>query len=331
VRRNDLKEEEIRKREVFNKYLELVEEDVKTFFDFSRFEVGPCPACGDKRSVEQFKKLGFNYVSCKNCNTLFVNPRPPFSVLDEFYSRSPSTNFWVNEFFKPVAQIRREKIFKPRAQDVAPMIPATSHLNVGDIGAGFGLFLEELRKLRPDSTYYAIEPSVEMAGICRSLGLEVRQQSVEDVKDLDGSFDILTAFELFEHLHNPSLFLKKINGLLKPGGHLVLTTLNGEGFDILLLWERSKSVSPPHHLNFFNTGSIAGLMKNNGFEIISVTTPGKLDWDIVDGMIKKEKASTGKLWDKVALLDEKAKSALQKWISESNMSSHMRVVARKVK
>ncbi len=326
-----MKEEEIRKREVFNEYLRLVGEDVANFFDASIFESCNCPACCEKEtSVPQFRKLGFQYVLCSKCNTLFVNPRPPFSMLNDFYAKSSSTSYWVNEFFKPVAEIRREKIFRPRAEAIAEMTALDTSLTVGDIGAGFGLFLEELRRLRPNSRYFAIEPSLEMATICRDKGFEVRERSVEDVDDLNGSFDILTSFELFEHLHDPGFFLKKVTQLLKPRGLLVLTTLNGEGFDILLLWEDSKSVSPPHHLNFFNTKSIAKLMQKSGFEIVSVSTPGKLDWDIAEGMIRNESKDLGRFWNRVADLNERAKYGLQTWIADNNMSSHMRVIARKV-
>ena len=65
-----------------------------------------------------------------------------------------------------------------------------------------------------------------------------------------------------------------------------MTTLNGLGFDIQQLWEQSKSISPPHHLNFYNTKSISLLLESSGFEIVEIATPGKLDWDIVEGMIK---------------------------------------------
>ena len=61
-----------------------------------------------------------------------------------------------------------------------------------------------------------------------------------------------------------------------------MTTLNGRGFDILLLWNKSKSIAPPLHLNFFNPGSIRILLEKIGFQILEISTPGKLDWDIVE-------------------------------------------------
>lgn len=325
-----MKEEEIRKREVFNRYLELVEKDVKEFFDFNSFVKTNCPACGGDSFIKEFEKLGFKYVTCKNCSTLFVNPRPPFDTLKEFYSKSPSTSFWVNEFFKPVAEVRREKIFKPRAEYVSELLKENRKWVVGDIGAGFGLFLEELRKILPDSSYIAIEPSVEMAEICKAKGLEVNCLFLEEIEGMENEFDLLTAFELIEHLHKPALFLKKAHSLLKPGGHFLLTTLNSRGFDILLLWDKSKSIAPPHHLNFFNPDSLKHLMEKIGFEIVEVSTPGKLDWDIVEGMIKNEGVDCGRFWNMLAVQEsEECKRELEEWISRNNLSSHMRILAKK--
>lgn len=325
-----MKEEEIRKREVFNKYLALVAMDVNDFFDFKSFIGVDCPACGSSESTFEFEKIRFKYCSCQVCSTLFVNPRPPFKVLDEFYSKSSSTSFWVNEFFKPVAEARREKMFKPRADYVAGFLAEGKRHVIGDIGAGFGLFLEELRKIRPGSRYVAIEPSVEMADICQNKGLDVEPVCLEDLKDVEEGFDVLTAFELLEHLYSPQVFLKKAYDLLKPGGHLFCSTLNGKGFDILLLWEKSKSIAPPHHLNFFNPTSIRTLFEKVGFEVEEVSTPGKLDWDIVEGMIANENLDMGRFWGALAKEgSDECKNELQSWISKNNLSSHMRILARK--
>lgn len=325
-----MKEEDIRKRDVFDRYLELVEKDVRDFFDFNSFEQISCPACHSKDLSGEFIKLGFNYMACNRCSTLFVNPRPPFEILNKFYSSSPSTDFWIKEFFMPVAEARREKIFKPRAEYVSEFFGDISGSFIGDIGAGFGLFLEELKKLLPENEYVVIEPSLEMAEICRKKSLTTICSSLEDVAGFDNVFDLLTAFELMEHLYDPKIFLEKVYSLLKPGAYFLLTTLNGKGFDILLLWERSKSVSPPHHLNFYNPSSISLLLGEIGFTNIEATTPGKLDWDIVEGMMIRDGVDLGRFWKVIAKeLNGLGKKTFQEWIVQNNLSSHMRVVAQK--
>lgn len=327
-----MKEEDIRKRDVFDKYLELVEKDVKDLFDFGTFRHDNCPACHSSETTYEFTKIGFSYVICKKCGTLFINPRPPFEILNKFYSESTSTKFWAKDFFMPVAEARRKKIFRPRAEYISGLIGNVSDQKIGDIGAGFGLFLEELRKLLPHNKYLAIEPSPEMADLCRKNNLDTVCSSLEETIDFENVFDLLTSFELLEHLHNPEMFLKKVFSFLKPGGYLFATTLNGKGFDILLLWEGSKSIAPPHHLNFFNPVSIKLLLQKIGFVNIEVTTPGLLDWDIVEGMIVRDGISLGRFWDVLAKeSDDSIKTTLQEWITKSNLSSHMRILAQRPK
>lgn len=326
-----MKEEEIRQRPVLNRYLELVAEDVRTIFrDRSLFRTIDCPACGGGDYQKQFEKLGFSYVLCSDCGTLFVSPRPPADLLMDYYTDSPSATFWVNSFFKPVAEARREKIFRPRAEFVRNEFRQISGGVIGDIGAGFGIFLEELGKFWSNASLVAIEPSGEMAEICRGKSLEVIPLGIEDITGWDGKFDLLTSFELMEHLHTPADGLKKTIDLLKPGGYLLLTTLNGEGFDIQILWEKSKSVTPPHHINFFNPGSLALLLERCGFTVSKVDTPGQLDWDIVEGMYRNENTDPGRFWRTFAQrASPAAKESLQDWIRESGFSSHMRIIARK--
>jgi len=55
-----MKEEEIRKREIFNSYLKLVKNDVDKFFDFKSFEQINCPACDNDSFTEEFEKFRFS-------------------------------------------------------------------------------------------------------------------------------------------------------------------------------------------------------------------------------------------------------------------------------
>lgn len=325
-----MKEEDIRKRDVLNRYLELVQEDsIRLFHDRTTFIKIDCPACGNTEPVDQFDKMGFNYVQCGKCETLFVSPRPAYQDLMKIYVDSPSTRFWVNDFFLPMAEARREKIFKPRAEFIAESFPEIRSGRMADIGAGFGLFLEELKRLWIESDIVAIEPSFDMAKVCRDKGLSVLESTLEYV-DPDERFDLMTAFELFEHLHTPITFVKEVYSLLNPGGYLFLTTLNGLGFDIQILWERAKSVSPPHHLNFFNPRSMETLLVREGFEIVEIATVGQLDWDIIEGAYQHDGLDPGRLFRTVSRYGTaKAKRDLQQWIRENNFSSHMRVIAKK--
>ena len=326
-----MKESDIRNQEVLDKYLAMVEEDVKKLFNRDKFEKVPCPLCGSEDYTAEFEKAGFSYVTCNHCGTLYANPRPTQEQLDIFYSKSDSTRFWVEDFFMPFAEARRHKIFIPRAKEFADEFPDFKSKRIGDIGAGFGLFLEELKKLWPDSNLCAIEPSVDMVKICKEKGLKVVPKMFEDLSEEDGKFDFLCSFELFEHLNNPRVFFEKANAALEKEGYLLFTTLNGKGFDIQLLWEKHKNVNPPHHLNFGNPRAFKIILEETGFEIVSITTPGRLDWDIVEKMIENGTVDLGRWWETICEAADNVKADLQSWIARNNYSSHIRIVAKKIK
>jgi len=327
-----MKEREIRNKEAHKQYLELVQADTwKIFKDRSTFEHINCPACGEIEDRPLFEKKGFQYVQCPICATIYNSPRPQYADIQKLYNDSKSTKFWIENFFMPFIEARREKIFKPRAEYIVSELPTMYGKDIGDVGAGFGIFLEELRKIWSGTKFYAIEPSEDMAQICKIKGFTVIKSMVEDIIQKDITFDLLTSFELIEHLHNPVSFFQKIYNLLKKDGYFCFTTLNGLGFDIQVLWEKSNSIVPPHHLNFFNPSSINILLKRSGFRAIDISTPGRLDWDIVENSIKDELIDIGRFFKTVYMFGtEIAKAKLQGWISEFKFSSHMRVLAKKI-
>ena len=72
------------------------------------------------------------------------------------------------------------------------------------------------------------------------------------------------------------------------------------------------------------------MLERTGFEIAQICTPGELDWDIVEGMVRKEGFDAGRFWNTFAKeAGDESKMRLQDWIKRSALSSHMRVVARK--
>jgi SAM-dependent methyltransferase len=326
-----LKEQDIRSHEAMDRYLALVREDCRRLVASGRaLERCACPACESSASTLQFTKDGFEYATCDRCDTLFARTRPAFDDLRTFYADSTATRFWIDEFFRPFAETRREKIFRVRAEYVAQCFGLDPRWLVGDIGAGWGLFSQELRARWPASRYVAIEPSPEQAELCRQAGLEVICAPLEEVGIHRGDFDLLVAFELIEHLHDPAVFMRAAARLLKPGGRLLLTSLNGQGFDIQILWERSRNIYPPCHLNFFNPDSLGLLLGRCGLAVEEASTPGRLDWSIVEGMIEREPGSAGRFWDLVARrTSESGKAELQDWIRRHHLSSHMQVLARR--
>jgi SAM-dependent methyltransferase len=320
-----VKEAEIRPAALLDEYLALSARDGERL-DRSQFVFVPCPACEGSTIADTLEKHGYRYARCGDCGTLYCSPRPSPAQLDALYFTSESSHFWSNVFFPAVRDARREKLFKPQARRIADLV-AERGLPVGaicDIGAGHGLFLEELRPHFPGSTLFAIEPDATSAAVCRTKGFEVIESTAERTTGWDARFELVISSEVLEHVFDPASFAASIGRLTRPGGHALVTGLAYEGFDILFLQERSKSVSPPHHLNFLSVDGARRVFGRAGFRDVDVWTPGVLDVDIA--------LQSGVAHEFLRVLkgrgDEAARD-LQAFLQRHNLSSHMWILARK--
>jgi 2-polyprenyl-3-methyl-5-hydroxy-6-metoxy-1,4-benzoquinol methylase len=292
-----------------------------------------CPACDASEGPEVWRKYGFTYRGCPQCETVYISPRPSPAVLDMYYSTSENYEFWNKHIFPASEATRRERIFRPRAERVVEICRrhGVSTGAILDVGAGFGTFLEEVRALGAFERIVAVEPTPSLVRTCRERGLEVIDRPIEQVELEGGAFDVVTSFEVIEHLFRPSEYVRQCARVLKPGGILILTCPNVKGFDVMVLREGSNAVDP-EHLNYFHPASLSRLVSGHGFEVLEIQTPGKLDAELVrKRALSGEFDLSGQPFLKHVLLDEweRLGDRFQAWIAESGLSSHMWLVARR--
>ena len=332
-----MKESEIRPEELFSEYLRLSAEDAKKYFSDKNTgrQYRDCPACGRDNAELEFEKLGFNYVRCDFCHSLYANPCPEEELLAEYYRDSESSKYWAEVFFPTVSGIRREKIFRERANKINELFhTAKIELNkIIDVGAGFGIFLEEIQKQFPKAIIAAVEPSTVLARECKNKGFPTMEGFAHDAankSEWKESADLVTSFEVIEHIINPLQFINDMKSLIKTGGTLLITGLFGDGFDIQILGLHSKSISPPHHINFLSRRGVDLLMERADLKLVNFITPGKLDVDIVRNALSenKELVKDPFLLDLLLNADEKTQDNFQKFLSENCLSSHMWILAR---
>ena len=125
--------------------------------------------------------------------------------------------------------------------------------------------------------------------------------------------------------------MQKTHNLLKDEGVLLFTTQNSNGLEMMASNYNSyrilaHSIFPPMHLNAFSTTNILHFALRNGFNLRDLTTPGRLDVDMVtitSDFIKD------KVFKEISNLDKKNKGLLQNVISKLMCSSHMQCVLTK--
>ena len=325
-----MKEQDIRPKELFDRFLAASREDAEQLFaDRSGFEIIACPACGDAASASSFEKLGFSYQECAGCGSLYVSPRPPAGLFDRFYRTSKASEFFAREFYRKTEEARRARMFRPRALFVAELASRFALSGaIADAGAGYGTFLEEVRATGAFTRHVAIEPGSELAAVCREKGFELVEAPVEQAGALGA--DLCTSFEVVEHVHDPTGFVRALGTAVRPGGIVMFTTLTVSGFDLQELWSRSKSIMPPHHINLLSTTGLSSLTMRAGLELVELSTPGQLDVDIVANAIADDPAvPVSRFARSIAGADAPARAAFQAFLQAHRLSSHVRVIARR--
>jgi SAM-dependent methyltransferase len=107
----------------------------------------------------------------------------------------------------------------------------------------------------------------------RRHGLPIFAGSLEAAAFPDASFDLVHASHLIEHLNSPGSFLDEAARVLAPGGILVLTTPNADGFQARLRGPRWRSAIYDH-LYLFSRRTLRRLLESRGFAVARSATWG---------------------------------------------------------
>ncbi|PHH62497.1 hypothetical protein CDD81_7070 [Ophiocordyceps australis] len=117
---------------------------------------------------------------------------------------------------------------------------ADESLSFLDIGCGGGIFAESAARLPSTRRVVAIDPTPSVLAVARAHArrdpsltahrLTYQQTTVEElpvpaVDDDSGRFDVVTLFEVLEHVDDPATFLERVRPFVRPGGWLVISTI----------------------------------------------------------------------------------------------------------
>jgi 2-polyprenyl-3-methyl-5-hydroxy-6-metoxy-1,4-benzoquinol methylase len=299
----------------------------------AEFVMVVCPACGADNAEPTMEKFTFSYGTCRQCGTLYMNPRPSPAVMAAYYSNSENYRYWADHIFPASEASRREKIHRPwldRVGDYCKRFGIDRGVLM-EIGPGFGTFAELATTSGLFDAVVAVEPTPEMADACAARGVQVVRKRIEDITSEIQGADVAVAFEVIEHLFEPRRFLEQCVRLMKPGGLLVLSCPNGQGFDVAMLGSESWAVDA-EHVNLFNPQSLGLLVESCGFDVLEVSTPGRLDAEFVHDAIAGGRfdVSHDPFLTRV-LVDEWDRLGwpFQQFLAEQGLSSHMWLAARR--
>jgi len=116
---------------------------------------------------------------------------------------------------------------------IGPFLPPDRSIRLLDLGCGYGSFLYACQKAGYNNCQ-GVDTSPEQVSLAARLGLAekvVQADLREYLRDQTEAFDVITAFDVLEHLTKPEVleFLDQVYLALKPGGLFIMRAPNGEG------------------------------------------------------------------------------------------------------
>ncbi len=239
----------------------------------AELERAACPLCPPGTPTElRFTDPPFAVVRCGGCGLVFVSPRLAPERLGEVYDEG----YWSSEAPKDrgYADYRGDhanwlRTYRRRARVLDGRIPAAA--KILDVGCAAGYFGEVMRERGHE--VWGIEPSAAIVGEARKrLGDEhVHLGTLDDAPYDKASFDLVTLWDVIEHVPDPGGALRTVHGLLKPGGLLLLETQNVESRFARLLGRRWQHFKQAEHLWHFSPSTITRLLGAGGFEPMALT------------------------------------------------------------
>ena len=273
-------------------------------------DVPNCPICGDQKFNDWMKKNENFIRQCKTCTHGYVSRRP--KKISEAYENEEHKERSLTIYDK-MRTYRIERFAKERVNLLKKYKKKGMLI---DFGCGTGWFLEYARN------HYKVagfEPTENLAKFTSDL-LKIQIES--DVRKFkDNSFDIITAFDVIEHVAEPRKTFQEFFRLLKKDGILLIYTPNADSIGFDYMKERQNNVTPPIHLHYFNKKSINRLAQNS-FSSIYFKTAGLDIGDIYAHERDNGNGEFGRfLYDNYQVL--------QTFFDHIDSGNHLRVIFRK--
>jgi len=229
-----------------------------------------CGLCGNSERELKFEDGPFSVVICTRCGLTYVTPRlSDASLLSDVYNET----YWNSQAAKNhgYTDYRADealylKTYRRRMSVVRRHFPEPGR--VLDVGCAAGFFLSVMKDAGWDVT--GLEPSDAIRKHARDLiGAEnVRGELLGEAELEPGSFDLITMWDVIEHIPDAVGALRSAGQLLAPGGKLLIETQNVDSRAAKVLGKRWQHYKHAEHIYHFNPSTMKDLLGQAGFEIL---------------------------------------------------------------
>ena len=273
---SNLKKGEIQPQLLLEKYLSMMQEDIRKLLPSGSLQDVSCPVTGEKAVQKSFQKMGMKYQISQTLGNIYLSPHPSMNLLKQFYLKSEARKFWLTELWPQTKDVRDEKIILPQlewAHGFASQYCRNSKLFMAEILPNHWGYYRKIRNVWAEAEYQLIDPLFDPE-IARG------EVSTPDLNDniTSNTLDAVFLFEALDRSPDPLSVLKKVTTALKPGGLCFITCLLSSGFEVQVLGQESEVFVPPERMNLLSYEGMSVLIEKEGsFEVLEFSTPGVLD------------------------------------------------------
>ena len=237
------------------------------------FQCNLCGACDFDRVIT---KNAHQLVRCRACGLLCIDPQPSREQIAALYA--PASGYQRHRL---QASNNRYAPFEDRRSRYLADVVDREHARRGallDVGCGTGAFLHDMQKRGWKVCGLELgEHQVEHARTAHNLDVQAGAAEDATARFAATSFDVITLWDVVEHLPSPRQVVTDLVTLLKPGGTLFLATPNEDGWVARAHWQTIRRAwgvwphpEPPRHLFQFSRTTIRKLCDAAGLAQIDV-------------------------------------------------------------
>lgn len=239
--------------------------DPKTGVFFDKYTITrTCPVCSSNNEVEIFQKEGGRYVKCIDCTMIYLNPVFKDSSIKEYYE---SNHTEQSEVVESDTDSFYKNIYNGGLDNLLNL--SENIKNILDIGCSSGSFLD-LAKLR-DLDTYGVELNQAEFAYAKDKGHEVYNNLLENIS-FDRKFDIVSLWDVFEHLIDGEFYLNKIKKILSKDGMIFLQIPSSDSLAAKILRENCNMYDGLEHVNLYGVKTIERLAEKCNLDILSIKT-----------------------------------------------------------
>ncbi|MBA3521883.1 MAG: class I SAM-dependent methyltransferase [Gemmatimonadales bacterium] len=265
------------------------------------YRVTSCPLCGTDESqivVESAAQMSatgnrFTFVRCRQCELIYLSPRVVESEIGRYYEAGylPHRGAAAWGKYAPLAAEGQRRTDRARVRWARRVSPLGSSSAVLDVGCGRPTFLAALggtgaRAVGLDSSDAGWSDDRERWA---AAGLELHQSRVSEGLPA-GPFDLITMWHSLEHDYQPLDTLRRLRGVVREGGALLVEVPNYQSLTRRLHGPQWAGYHTPRHTAVYTPATLAALLKRAGWRVEVQHSYGTLDPYVLWWLGRQERA-----------------------------------------